>query len=283
MKRVGTILSFIIEVIKDSLKNELYFMGNELTYKLFISLFPLLIFIFSFINYLDIDTDILMSLLIDGVPDQVLAVIIMTIDTINAQENSKELLTISLFVTILSASSGFIAVIRGVNRTFDTPNKRSFLKNRLISVILVILFTFSLFVTQLLIVFGDSILKLISTYNLYDVNFENVYKSFSYKVFKYSTSITVILSIISITYKLSLGKYICFKDVLPGAIFTTASWVLASMIYNIYIVKYTAYTSVYGSIGSVFILVFWINLIAIIMLIGSQINATIYNRKKRKI
>lgn len=278
MKKCNTI---IIEILKDFTKNELHFMGNELTYRMFIAMFPLLILIISFINSLNLDGTAIINSLDGAVPIEVLKIIEGIVDTINVQQSSKSLITISFLASILSASSGFIAVIRGVNRSFGDTVKRSILMNRGISVILVLMFSLSIITMQVLIVFGDSILLFLIRSNLLLIEEEVLFTSKAYSYFKYLTSIVVVLLMLTTTYKLAAVKKLSYIDVLPGSIVTLVFWLGTSTMYNFYVRNYVTTKTIYGALGGVFILVVWLNVISSLLLLGSQVNATLYRRYKK--
>ncbi len=276
-------IRFIIRLVFEANKNELYYMGNELTYKIFLALFPFLIFIISLVSYFNLDTAYLLSVFQGILPDQVLSTFISFIDIINAQSTSSGLISASLGLAIFSTSSGVVSIMRGINRTYNITKKRKFIYNRLISILLVFVFVFSLVVTSVLIVFSDSILEVLASFRFIDRNIimSDNFK-FIFNIFKYSVSVLTILLTTMLIYKVSVVGKVPFKSTLPGAIFTMALWLISSSIYNYYVNNYSKYSSIYGSIGNLFILVFWINIIAIIILLGSQINAIIYKDKLAK-
>ena len=66
-----------------------------------------------------------------------------------------------------------------------------------------------------------------------------------------------------------------WKDVMPGAIFTTIGWVVCSLLFSLYVNNFGSYSMIYGSIGAVIILMTWLFLISEVLLIGGEINATL--------
>ncbi len=277
MKYLKRSLKFTIRLGVESYKNELYYMGNEMTYKIFLSIFPFLVFIISLVSYLNIDTLYLINILNGVVPDQVLSTVVSVIETINEQTTSSSLISVSLGLAIISTSSGVVSIMRGINRTYNITKKRRFVYNRIISIFLVFVFVFSLLVTSILLVFSDSILAFFASLKFIDsrIILSSDFKAL-FNVLKYGVSIITVLFTTMIIYKVSVIDKIPLKSTLPGAIFTMVLWLASSSVYNYYINNYSRYSNVYGNIGNLFILVFWINIIAIIVLVGSQINAIIY-------
>ncbi len=277
MNYVKRFFRFMIRLGFEAKNNELYYMGNELTYKIFLSLFPFLVFIISLISYLNIDTLSLVYTFQGALPEQVLTTIVSFIDVINEQNTSSGIISISLGLAIISTSSGVISIMRGINRTYGITKKRNFLLNRIISVLLVFVLVLSLLVTFVLLIFSDSILEFISSLKIIDstaILSNNT--QFLYNILKYAITTVTVLFTTMIIYNVSVVGRLPFFSTLPGSIFTMVLWIVSSSAYNYYVNNYSRYSSIYGNIGNLFILVFWINIIAIIILVGSQINAILY-------
>lgn len=63
--------------------------------------------------------------------------------------------------------------------------------------------------------------------------------------------------------------------VTPGSIFATAVWLLASLGFSYYVSNFANYGKMYGSLGAVIILLFWLYISFYIVLIGAEINAAV--------
>ena len=67
----------------------------------------------------------------------------------------------------------------------------------------------------------------------------------------------------------------------PGAIFSTVFIIVTSLGFTYYIDNFGQYNKIYGSIGTLIIILLWIYFNAIILLTGFEINASIINAKKK--
>ncbi|SIG93882.1 putative ribonuclease BN [Mycobacteroides abscessus subsp. abscessus] len=66
---------------------------------------------------------------------------------------------------------------------------------------------------------------------------------------------------------------------LPGAIFATAGWILASLAFSYYVGNFANYTAAYGSIGAIIVLMVWFYLTGVIIILGGEVNAYVSKRK----
>ncbi len=258
---------FLKVLIKSTLSNGLIQAANELTYKLLLSLFPFLIFLMTLLGFFNLDKGLLLENLAAVLPTEIFKVIqVFVIEVVN--ERHVSLLSFSLLVSIVSASSGFMAVIRGINKSYGEIEHRNFFVLRGISICLVLLFAFAIILTMMMLVFGTQILHLAATLV--------VITPLAYKLFSllgFVITIVILLLTVMIIYKLASCKKIHLMSTLPGALTAIFFIIVSSKLFNVYINNFASFSKVYGSVASLFILMFWLNLVSALLLIGSQINA----------
>jgi membrane protein len=64
------------------------------------------------------------------------------------------------------------------------------------------------------------------------------------------------------------------RDALPGTLFALSSWILTSWAFSFYVDRLADYATIYGSLGTIIMLLSWLYLINMILLLGAHINAT---------
>ena len=70
-------------------------------------------------------------------------------------------------------------------------------------------------------------------------------------------------------------KNIRLKNTLPGAIFTTIGWIITSSCFSYYVSNFGKYSTTYGSVGGVIVLLVWLYISSIIIILGGEVNAAI--------
>lgn len=270
---------FFIALVKKCIKNEIIISSNELTYKLLLAFFPFIIFLMTILGFLNIDSDLILEHVKDTMPQEVVNIIVIFIYEVIDRRNTT-LLTISLFITLFSASSGFYVFIRCINRIYDSKETRNFFVVRGISVCLVFLFAIGIIFSAGVTIFSSSLVNYLSI--IFSVEIFNSYMiSFSVIL----SSILILFFTISLIYKIACSKKIPYRRFLPGSAATIVFWVVSSKIFIIYVNNFAKYSSVYGSIAGIFILIFWLNLTSVILLVGAEINVLLnkeYNKCIKK-
>ncbi|MGD8355000.1 MAG: YihY/virulence factor BrkB family protein [Methyloceanibacter sp.] len=66
-----------------------------------------------------------------------------------------------------------------------------------------------------------------------------------------------------------------WRWITPGSIFATTVWLLASLGFSYYVSNFADYDKMYGSLGAVIILLFWLYISFYIVLLGAEINAAL--------
>ncbi len=91
----------------------------------------------------------------------------------------------------------------------------------------------------------------------------------------------VTIFILAALYYYTPSKRLRWRDVLPGAIFATIAWIIASMGFSFYVDNFNNYSRLYGSIGAVIVFLVWLYLTSIIVITGGEINALLVSSREK--
>jgi membrane protein len=71
------------------------------------------------------------------------------------------------------------------------------------------------------------------------------------------------------------------KWLLPGSVFAAVVWMVASILFKVYVRHFSHFGLLYGSLGTLIILMFWFYLSGIVILAGGEINAILEDAAAR--
>lgn len=167
------------------------------------------------------------------------------------------------------ASNGPASIIITSNTIYGEKQEDFFrrrLKALIMTFVLVLLFIFMLIVP----VFGTKIIEL---FKFVDLN-SNVTDNVSMIITFLQGPITwlIMYFFIKILYTMAPNKKVRSKNVGYGALFTTFSWVIITYIYSYYINNLAHYSTFYGGLANIVILMFWLYLLAYAFTIGMALN-----------
>lgn len=257
--------------------DEVLALSSQLAYSLIFSFFPFIIFLMTLIGVSSINSSYVLGGLVQILPlntvELIKNIVIEVVDT-----RHEHLLSLSLIITIWSASTGFNAVIRGINKAYSESEKRSFIKVQLIAVLSTLALTFIVVATILLLVFGEIIGKALAA----QVGLSYLFR-FLWNNLRYIIMIGTTIFIFAALYRYTPCKKLTWKEVIPGAIFSTITLTVVSLGFAYYVNNFSSYSRIYGSIGTVIVLLTWLFLLSIIIIMGGELNATLaFDRKEKE-
>lgn len=251
-------------------KVEISAQGAQLAFFFLLSFFPLLIFAFQLLPYLNLEQDIVFDFLRDIMPDEVYTLIEGTLVGILTNRNTS-LLSIGIVGTIWSASRGINALLRALNKAYDTEARAGFM-NRGLALIFTLALVVVLLVALVLPVFGQQIAIFMMAFIGVDGNFLVLWHSIRLTI-PPILIFTVLLGIYWVVPNTEPRLKII--SVWPGAVFATVGWLSLSIGFSTYINNFSNYSATYGSIGGIIIFMLWLYFTAILLVLGGLLNASI--------
>ncbi len=281
---------FIYILIKKLDDDEIVALSAQLSYSFVLAFFPFFIFLMTVIGFLRLDSQQVLIFLETLLPDEVYFLIQNIVKfVIDSREGS--LLSLSLFLSIWSSSAGFRGVMRGLNKAYNVIDTRNYIIKIILSIVYTIGLVFLIILMLILVVFGGVIGDVFVKFFVDYVDVNIVLNS--WYVIRYSFVIILMVVVFAIIYYyVPVVKNKKLSKVIPGAIFTTFSWIGISMGFTYYVNNLSNYSALYGSIGAVIVLMIWLFLTSMMILLGGEINAIIsskslealkMNNNKRKI
>lgn len=266
--------SFIQDIYIRIQDDEVPALGAQLTYYLILSFFPFVIFLFTLIAYTPLRQEDVLADLITIMPAAVGPLVSDLFKEI-IYERSSALLSIGVIAAIWTASGGMMAMIRALNKAYDVSERRSYLKVKAISILYTLCLSVVICLSFFLLVFGHMIGEYIFGILETPHSFEILWGPL-----KNILTLVIMCMIFSLLYYTAPNRKIRYYDALPGALFTTVGWVVISLSFSYYVNNFSSYTTTYGSLGGIIILLVWLYLSSTLILLGGEINASLTCRRE---
>jgi len=254
--------------------------ASSVAFNLFISLFPALIFFFSLIPFIPVANFQfeLFGILAEVLPDSAYALFHETIsDTILNQRS--RILSIGFLLMLIFSSNGVMSLIEAFNSTYHHFETRSALSIRLISLLLVIIMSFLLLIAISMIIMGNSFfVGFISDHpDLSTSSFLYIFVGF----LKWSLIILLYFLAISFLYYMAPSKKSRFRFITPGAIFATFLQIVSSLGFAYYVNNFAQYNKLYGSIGTVIVVMLLFYITSLALILGFELNVSILSSENK--
>ncbi len=250
--------------------------ASSLAFNFFLAFFPSIIVVFTLIPYIPINDleKTLIEIIADILPPNTNKITFNAINDIVHNPNG-ELLSLGFLIALYFSTNGINSLIEAFNSSYHINESRSMLKQKILSFILTFIIGTILMIAILLIIFTKIIINYLVKIKLIT--------SLSIKYILFGKWIIIIsMLFFGITLLFNLGPAIKekWKIITPGALISTFLIIITSIGFNYYIDNFSNYNKIYGSIGTLIILLLWIYINAIILLIGFELNVSILNAKK---
>ncbi len=270
------VILFFIKGLKNAaLSNQ----SASLSFRFFLAIFPGLIFIITLIPYIPIDNfqDILLQLLKDLMPHSAYHATQDTfIDLIKNKQGG--LLSFGFIFALYLATDGVYAMMRGFNDSVHIVEKRPAYKIRLISIMLVGIMTLLLTFSTALIVLSGGVLGYLQQHGIINDGIT----LYALLIGKWLILLGLLFTAISFLYFWGPSGNVKYRFISAGSSLATIFIIIVSSGFAFYVNNFASYNKLYGSIGTIIVVMLFINFNVFVILLGYELNSSIYLAKQNQ-
>lgn len=248
----------------------------SIAFSFFMALFPFALFILNLIPYIPIpgfQQDFL-RFVEEGVPPRTYDAIATIINDILNNSHSG-LISWGFLLSILLMANGLSAIMGGFETSRHVIIKRGFVRQYMVAVGMSLLLSFILIITIASIVVFEVFIQQTKIQNVFSDKIPLIILG------RYVFVLAMILLTTSILFKFGTKRDKNRSFISIGSVFTTILIILSSYFFGIWVIKFSKYNELYGSIGTLLIMMFYIWINCMILLLGFELNATINKLKKK--
>lgn len=275
----GTAWVVISDAFGHFLWDDGWAMASHVALSALMALFPFLIFVASLAGFVGVGgLSVRVAEILFAVwPQDVAGPIADEVRRVLATEH-RGLLTVSAVITLYLASNGIEAVRNGLNRAYRVVDRRSIFFRRGQSILLVLLGAAASIAFVLLVALGTSALHDLTAFA---------------PVLKPLASVSVAARVVIGGAVLVVGLAVAhvwlpagrphWQRLWPGIVFTLAGWFVAAWVFRIYLQSFSNMAATYAGLAGVFTAVFFLYMVAALLLFGAEFNAALSRLRDRAI
>lgn len=238
--------------------------ASSCAFFIFLSIIPIIVLLLAILPYTPINSDLILDWIENYLPAGT-GVIFSTIIT-EAYSKSVGLISVAAITTLWSAGKGVNSLITGFNAIDKVRDKRNSMILRLFSSLYTLIFLVAIVVLLLVVVGGNVVERFILGY------IPALSKVFGMLVnFRSLISIVMMTLLFMVCYAFLPYKKHKFREQIPGAIFSALGWTVFSFFFSFYVERFNAF-SMYGSLTTIIVLLFWLYCCLYIVFIGANLN-----------
>jgi membrane protein len=259
------------------MKNSLNLRASAISFDFIMALAPTVLFFFTLIPLLPIPGlhNSVLETLHSALPENAYLAIQSTIEDIVSRSHGG-FLSIGFLLSAYFASNGMISIMRAFNQSVLVDESRSNIKIRLMALFLVVIVS--------LIVILAAALQIMS-YRLIDILSDNlaipaVWFKIMFFLAKYLVLVFILFTVFSFIYYLAPARPGMYRFISAGSTLATVTSIIALEVFSYFINNFGHYNTIYGSLGTLIVILLLININSLILLVGFELNASIYKAKE---
>jgi membrane protein len=265
--------------ISGVIKGALTARAGSIAFSFFIALFPFALFVLTLIPFVPIEgfQDDFMSFIFKVMPSKEASDAVSHVLNDIANNKYGELLSFGFLLSIFLMTNGVNAIFSGFEYTYHDIQTRTVLRQYIVSLIISLVLAMLLLINVGVIIILEFFVNSLTQKGIVGD------APFWIGIIQVIILLFMVFMGISILYYFGIreGRKRSFFS--PGTIFTIILFILNFKIFKIYIEKFAQYNQLYGSIGTVLVIMLFIWLNSIILLLGFELNASLLKLHHRNL
>ncbi|MEN6455672.1 MAG: YihY/virulence factor BrkB family protein [Prolixibacteraceae bacterium] len=255
--------------------------ASAIAFSFFLALFPAVIFLFTLIPYIPIRNfqAELFLLIRDLLPASTFVAVEGTIQDILTKPRGG-LLSLGFFMALIFSSNGLVSMMNAFDSSLHTIEKRNWLDQRLISILLLFILSVLLALAIALIITGQYAINYLDNESSF-VGSRLTYYLLS--MARWMITIALFFFAYSSLYFFAPTKKTRWRFISPGSTLATILSIFVLIGFGYYITRFGQYNQLYGSIGTLLVILLLSYLMSLILLIGFELNNSITAARRKNI
>jgi membrane protein len=194
-----------------------------------------------------------------------------------SQTSSRTMLWFGLVFTVYFPMRAADCLMIAVRRAYHLPRP----KNQVLYMMKVLLYTVFLLVTialtLALVTVGRQALEFAGRFVVVPEAFIELWTDLRFLVLG-----GVMFGAVGLLYAAAQDSRQAARNVVPGALAALVGWMVVSAAFAFYVENFANYTVIYGALGTVIVLMMWLNLTALMLIMGAEINGVLNSLRGRR-
>lgn len=263
-------------------KDDVFERASAMAFNFTVAMFPLLLFLLNTIPFIqfifpEVTTANILLFVGDILPDNIYDEAAPTIMDIVSKPR-QSLLSLGFFLALYLSTNGVISMMNAFNAVYRTKEYRSFFRTRLIAVSIILVLVLSICGAVLVMLVGSDLLLRISEFDFVS---NNIYY-YSLAFFRFFVLLTLFMIATAYIFRFAPAVHDKWKFFSTGSVVAGFLITLGFFLFTFYLNNFNSYNKLYGSIGTMIAVMFWLWITSILVLIGFEINVSLDKARGKK-
>ncbi|WP_162418209.1 YihY/virulence factor BrkB family protein [Cyclobacterium roseum] len=263
-------------------KDDVFERASAMAFNFTVAMFPLLLFLLNTIPFIqfffpEVTTANILLFVRDILPDNIYDEAAPTIMDIVSKPR-QSLLSLGFFLALYLSTNGVISMMNAFNAVYRTKEYRGFFRTRLIAVSIILVLVVSICGAVLVMLVGSELLLRISEFDFVS----NSIYYYSLAFFRFFVLLTLFMIATAFIFRFAPAVHDKWKFFSTGSVVAGLLITLGFFLFTFYLNNFDSYNKLYGSIGTMIAVMFWLWITSILVLIGFEINVSLDKASSKK-
>ena len=270
--RLGQLIKCSIKAVQQFAEHDMHYYAAALSYQVFFSLFPFLIFFVALLGTLNLlgYYDRLLEQIQVLLPERAPGIVLQALEQIRSQAHP--VLSVSIVVALWSASAAVRLTMHALDVAYNVQQKRPVWKKYPLSILYTVLLAVLIIVAVGLILIGSQAVGWLAQ----EIGLSSVFVALWEWLRLPVAVLLLIVSLVLVYYFFPNIDY-PFSFIIPGAVLAVFVSLVTSFGFSLYLNNFASYSATYGSLAAIIVMLLYLYISACILLLGAEVNAQIYH------
>ena len=261
-------------MVRRYLRHNVGIQSAALAFYLLFMIFPFLIFISALLGLLQLDVAAILGAMEEILPREVVEIAGVYLRYVRANP-SMRLLVFGLVFSIYFPMRATNALMRSVRTAYHLGPPRNPALHMLKSLVYTVVLILTIALTLAAMTVGERMLTYAVAHFHLPAFLAELWARLRYPAAGVSGYFALFF-----LYALAQDQRQPWKNLWPGTLFSLAAWMALSVLYSLYVENFADYSLLYGSIGTVIVLLIWLYMSAMTLIMGAELNGTLMSLRK---
>ncbi len=262
------------KTVSESLEDNVLGLAAQTAYNFFFSLFPLFLFLAPMLSLFGDKQQIVSDLLArmaGFLPADALSLVSKVITDIAFTESAPGLMSAGALLAAWSGSNIFTTFMEALNKAYDVNEERPWWKRRVLALGVMLGWAVIIIVVTAILMAGDDLTDYART------NLGLSVAADVWAIVQFPVALALLVSFLFLMYALLPNTKQDKRHILVGSVVAALLFVLATLLFRLYVQNFGAYNKTYGTIGAVIMLLTWMYVVSVVILVGGELNSELHH------
>jgi membrane protein len=258
------------KTVSETIEDNVLSIAAQVAYNFFFSLFPLLLFTAPMLSLIGNKQQImsdLLSRLSTVLPPDAFSLFSKVVADVVLAKNAPGLISIGALLAAWSGSNIFTTFIDALDVAYDVKDERSWWKKRLVALAVLVGWGTIITLVTIILLAGDNIVA----YARDNLGMAGAATN-AWMVIQFPVAVLLLVSFFFLMYYLLPFVKQDKKQVFVGSLVAALLFIAATLLFRLYVQHFPP-NKTYGLIGGVMLLLTWMYLVAVVILVGGELNS----------